>query len=277
MVLNTGGGLHGHGGRAVYSAHPESVGGRPRRREDDQHGVGNTGGGGRVRGETARPERGGAPLRRGDSPRGSGQHASADGCQFHAQLLQLSPHPDAGDFAGPGKSPASTLCVQRLPAQRSRHRDGDSAPGRCRSQRPCVPPRVRGQRGETAATTDEEGGEEEEEEGESGFFSARPRIVITTFSGRVRSAGNVLLRPRQPHARNQLPEDVQVSFRLQCFPGARLRWRSPRGTINLFRNGRYVMIGVVCPEAAQLLHGRLSTLARTPATAATTAPATASA
>ena len=129
--------------------------------------------------------------------------------------------------------------------------------------------------GETTVTEDEE--EEEEEEAEDGFFSARPRVVNTTFSGRVRSAGNVLLRLHQLRARGRLPEDVQVSFRSQCFPGARLRWRSPRGTVNLFRNGRYVMIGVVSPEAARLLHGRLSTLARTPATAATATPVTASA
>ncbi len=130
--------------------------------------------------------------------------------------------------------------------------------------------------GETAATTDDDDDDGEGEE-EDSFFSARPRVVNTTFSGRVRSAGNVLLRLHQLRARGRLPEDVQVSFRSQCFPGARLRWRSPRGTVNLFRNGRYVMIGVVCPEAARLLHGRLSTLVRTPATAATIAPVTASA
>ena len=73
--------------------------------------------------------------------------------------------------------------------------------------------------GETTAKEDDEEGEEEEEDG---FFSARPHVVKLTFWGRVRCAGNVLLRLHQLYARGCLLEDVQVSFRSQCFPGARL-------------------------------------------------------
>ncbi len=108
----------------------------------------------------------------------------------------------------------------------------------------------------------------------SAFFSTSPKIVNTTFSGPVIAAvPNVLLALLPQNCRRSTlggrGGKLQVSFRTQCFPGARLRWNGQPGTVNLFHNGRYVLVGVVCPMEASRLHQELTTLVSTLGTSAT--------
>ena len=108
----------------------------------------------------------------------------------------------------------------------------------------------------------------------SAFFSTSPKIVNATFSGRViATVPNVLLALQPQNRRHSTlggrGGELQVSFRTQCFPGARLRWNGQPGTVNLFHNGRYVLVGVVCPMEASRLHQELTTLVSTLGTSAT--------
>ncbi len=56
---------------------------------------------------------------------------------------------------------------------------------------------------------------------------------------------------------------VQVSFRSQFFPGARIHWRD-LGTINLFNNGKYVIVGVKNEHEALQARERLCHLLSIP-------------
>lgn len=57
-------------------------------------------------------------------------------------------------------------------------------------------------------------------------------------------------------ASEEYKKDVSVSFRSQFFPGARIRWRGI-GTVNLFNNGNYVIVGVKNATEARRLYARV--------------------
>ena len=94
------------------------------------------------------------------------------------------------------------------------------------------------------------------------------RVVNGTYSGTVSggegSPCQALDRYRRdPRPPPDLPPDeVTVSFRSQFFPGARVRRRGA-GTINLFNNGKYVLVGVRDGESAERLRRTLCALMTT--------------
>lgn len=62
------------------------------------------------------------------------------------------------------------------------------------------------------------------------------------------------------HRASSLPRvraDVDVSFRSQFFPAAKLNFSGVKGTAHVFNNGKYVLVGVVSPAHARDLTGRL--------------------
>lgn len=62
--------------------------------------------------------------------------------------------------------------------------------------------------------------------------------------------------------RGRADASVSVSFRSQFFPGARVRFAG-LGTVNLFNNGKYVMVGVRDPRNARVLREKLCAIMRT--------------
>ncbi len=105
------------------------------------------------------------------------------------------------------------------------------------------------------------------------------RVVNRTYSGSVLCASGrptgvcqalELYRRRllQQEADNPLPELLrggrslaEINFRSQFFPSARLRWKG-EGTLNLFNNGRFVIVGATEPLRAELLALRLDAIMR---------------
>ena len=110
-----------------------------------------------------------------------------------------------------------------------------------------------------------------------------PRVVNATYSGRVRGrGGGVLSRLAAAAAAAAAPgeengageEAVQLSFRSQCFPGARARWNGLVGTVNVFNNGKYIIVGVRGEEEACRLHRRLMAALSPSGSSTTTRPGT---
>ena len=58
-------------------------------------------------------------------------------------------------------------------------------------------------------------------------------------------------------------DDVSISFRSEFFPGILLRWTKTPGSVNLFHNGYYVLVGTKSEDQAQALYNRLCVLMRT--------------
>jgi TATA-box binding protein (TBP) (component of TFIID and TFIIIB) len=56
---------------------------------------------------------------------------------------------------------------------------------------------------------------------------------------------------------------VTVSFRSQFFPGVLVKWADCEGTVNLFNNGSYVLVGVKKRSSVRVLYERLCALIRT--------------
>ena len=83
-----------------------------------------------------------------------------------------------------------------------------------------------------------------------------PRVVNSTYSGRVLCPRNVLAHLAEAEAQRRLPPELDLSFRTQSFPGVRARWTG-LGTANVFRNGRYILVGVRSTRAAWDLHAAL--------------------
>lgn len=88
------------------------------------------------------------------------------------------------------------------------------------------------------------------------------RVVNATYCGRVpptiasRAGGEGVLSALEaaagaaPSPATPEGEIPQLSFRAQCFPGARARWPHARGTANVFNNGKFVLVGVRSREEA---------------------------
>ena len=94
------------------------------------------------------------------------------------------------------------------------------------------------------------------------------KVVNSTFDGHIccewegGSACQALARFKRSPEGELHKRDVQVSFRSQFFPGARVRYKD-LGTINLFNNGKYILVGVKRGELAQVLHRELCAIMRT--------------
>ena len=94
------------------------------------------------------------------------------------------------------------------------------------------------------------------------------KVVNSTFDGHIccewegGSACQALARFKRSSAGELHKRDVQVSFRSQFFPGARVRYKD-LGTVNLFNNGKYILVGVKEGERAQTLHREICAIMRT--------------
>lgn len=105
--------------------------------------------------------------------------------------------------------------------------------------------------------------------------AAWPRKVVnSTYVGKVfcrdgRSAISThrslarFKRDQSRCRRRKDKSDVSISFRPQFFPGGLIRWSDAPGSVNLFNNGKYVVVGVRKEGEARLLCRRLSALIRT--------------
>ena len=105
------------------------------------------------------------------------------------------------------------------------------------------------------------------------------KVVNSTYVGKIscrdgrsaisthRSLARFKSRQRQQQQRLQRraedKSDVSISFRPQFFPGGLIRWNDAPGSVNLFNNGKYVVVGVRKEREARLLCRRLSALIRT--------------
>lgn len=91
------------------------------------------------------------------------------------------------------------------------------------------------------------------------------RVVNSTYVGEVQcSAGDfstyrVLYGQRE---RIESEREISVSFRTQFFPGILIKFRGQAGSVNLFNNGRYVIVGTSDREQTLSLHQRLCVLMR---------------
>ncbi len=117
----------------------------------------------------------------------------------------------------------------------------------------------RGQIREALAAFAEATGMPENEVGVDG------RVINSTYSGRVEcacpnmSACQALSEFKKSATDAPVHKNVTVSFRSQFFPGVRLRW-SDLGTVCLFNNGKYILVGVKREEDACSLRDRLAAI-----------------
>lgn len=93
------------------------------------------------------------------------------------------------------------------------------------------------------------------------------RVVNGTYVGRVEcvlpdvSACQALQRYKSDLLQTCRPQSASVTFRSEFFPGARVKW-SGLGSVNLFNNGKYVLVGVKSSGVADRLHEQLCVLMR---------------
>ena len=96
-------------------------------------------------------------------------------------------------------------------------------------------------------------------------------MVNSTYDGCITcnwkegSACRALARFKKEQIKNSEQRKISVSFRSQFFPGARIRWKGEKceGTVNLFNNGKYVIVGVKKEERAQILYHQLCAIMKT--------------
>ena len=92
------------------------------------------------------------------------------------------------------------------------------------------------------------------------------KVVNSTYVGSV-TCGDSPVSTHRSLARykesGEKAEEVNISFRPQFFPGGLIRWRATPGSVNLFNNGKYVVVGVRTESEARWLGRRLCALIRT--------------
>ncbi len=101
---------------------------------------------------------------------------------------------------------------------------------------------------------------------DDGPSSWRRRVVNSTYVGRITCSNRIsthraLARYKRPGATAK-ESDVSVSFRSHFFPGGLIKWKGLRGSVNLFNNGRYVIVGAARQSDVRHLHRRLCALMR---------------
>lgn len=93
-----------------------------------------------------------------------------------------------------------------------------------------------------------------------------PKVINSTYTGQITcsdkraSACHALARYNKEEG--QKDENVNISFRSQFFPGVRLRLKG-KGTINLFNNGKYILVGMKEEEAVSQLYKKLCAITQT--------------
>ncbi len=97
------------------------------------------------------------------------------------------------------------------------------------------------------------------------------KVVNSTYTGSIDCRGHFSAhlsldsyKRRRTSERSRGGEDeVDISFRSQFFPGGLIRWRDGRGSVNLFNNGRYVLVGAREEREVRWLHRKFCALIRT--------------
>lgn len=89
------------------------------------------------------------------------------------------------------------------------------------------------------------------------------KVVNSTYVGRVEciipgvSACHALEKYKRDPEVQQNPQSITITFRSQYFPGARIKWNNI-GTVNLFNNGKFVIVGANSSSVIRCLHQKLS-------------------
>lgn len=87
------------------------------------------------------------------------------------------------------------------------------------------------------------------------------KIVNSTYTGTIvcseTIATHCLLRNSRTEENDK---NIDISFRTQFFPAILIKWKNLQGSINLFNNGQYVIVGVNSEEQANVLYQQLCVL-----------------
>lgn len=88
-------------------------------------------------------------------------------------------------------------------------------------------------------------------------------VVNSTYLGKILciNEGVPACRMMALYKKLEAGRDVSIAFRSQFFPGVRIRWTG-LGTINLFNNGKYVLVGVKTDASAKILYEKLCAITR---------------
>jgi TATA-box binding protein (TBP) (component of TFIID and TFIIIB) len=96
------------------------------------------------------------------------------------------------------------------------------------------------------------------------------KVVNSTYSGKIKCSEKRIstCRVLSKFVEKGTPKDVSVSFRPQHFPGVLLRYKDivsmqKKGTINLFNNGSYTIVGVTNEAGAKKLYDNLCRIIQT--------------
>ncbi len=94
------------------------------------------------------------------------------------------------------------------------------------------------------------------------------RVVNSTYVGDIACCQPPISAHRSlscyKRTQEEEEEEVNISFRPQFFPGGLIRWRAAKhGSVNLFNNGKYVIVGVRKEKEAVWLCQKLSALIKT--------------
>jgi hypothetical protein len=85
-------------------------------------------------------------------------------------------------------------------------------------------------------------------------------LVLSRYVAMERADQKGNVQRQQQQQQQQL--DQQISFRSQVFPGVRVKIPNVRGTINVFNNGKYVLVGVRSRQEAEALREALCAIMR---------------
>ena len=92
----------------------------------------------------------------------------------------------------------------------------------------------------------------------------RRRVVNSTYAGavhcRCRGVSTCRVVSRARDSSESIKPAVRISLRSQFFPGSLLRWSDHPGTVNVFNNGKYVIVGAASRRQVAEVHRRLCAL-----------------
>lgn len=86
------------------------------------------------------------------------------------------------------------------------------------------------------------------------------KIVNSTYTGSVVCSENISTYHLLRHSNSEKYTEVNISFRSQFFPGVLIKWDQYQGSVNLFNNGQYVLVGVKSKTQANVLYNQLCAL-----------------
>ena len=97
------------------------------------------------------------------------------------------------------------------------------------------------------------------------------RTVNSTYVGRIINEVGIYrtLSAIRERIKEQNDTSISLQFRSQFFPGILIKWSGARGSVNVFDNGHYVVVGVRSDAEANILFEQLCALMRESRTTST--------